>query len=65
MDFDINRDLAEDAAEDYAAIANTDPLGAAEFANGWVMFCNGEREPDKVHVHLWKGYIAARDAPDD
>lgn len=60
----INRELAEDAALDYASGSNGGLIGAAQFADGWMMFCNGEREPDKVHIHLWNGCIAARDAPE-
>lgn len=61
---DACREDAEDAAMDYASEANGGLIGAAEFADGWMMFCNGEREPDKVHIHRWNGYIAARDAPE-
>jgi len=57
---DINRELAEDAAEEYS----DDWFERAQFAIGWESFCDGDMEPDKVHEHLWKGYIAARDAAD-
>jgi len=57
---DINRALAEDAAEDYS----TNPLDQMMFIVGWLAYCNGDPEPDKVHLDLWHGYIAARDAPE-
>jgi len=57
---DINRELAADAAEDYS----TSPEEQGHFIMGWLAYCNGDPEPDKVHLDLWHGYIAARDAPE-
>lgn len=62
----INRELAEDAAEEYASIENGGLLGAAEFADGWYAYCADFAKPDKsCSRHFKAGYIAARNAPDD
>lgn len=60
-----NRELAEDAALDYSLKASA----RHHFVNGWLWFCDGKRLEDSwschPNSHFWKGYIAARDAPDD
>lgn len=67
MDFDINRELAEDAAEGYADAA----LARWGFVNGWLWFCEGEQlnpewgKSEGYGSDFTAGYIAARDAPDD
>jgi len=57
---DINRALAEDAAEEYS----THSVEQLHFVMGWLAYCDGKREPDKVFLDVWNGYIAARDAPE-
>lgn len=61
---DINRELAEDAAEDYS----DDPVARREFVDGWLWFCEGNSilEPWISHPDndFQAGYIAARDAPE-
>ena len=60
--FDINRELAEDAAADYGY----GPEAGARFVEGWLYFCNeGGGMPGWFDKHQSNGYIAARDAPDD
>jgi len=64
---DINRELAENAAEEYYS----DPLTRENFANGWMWFCEGLPFPDTTQWQnqfaaecFTAGYIAARDAPE-
>jgi len=56
---DINRELAEDAAEEaypynYSA--------QDEFAGGWMLFCDGVELNERWDDTVKEGYIAARDA---
>jgi len=58
---DINRELAEDAAE----AAYPYNYGAqGEFAGGWMLFCEGESLNDEWDFTVREGWIAARDAPE-
>lgn len=62
---DINRELAEDAAEDYSS----DIAVREAFAAGWLFFCGYDEEwsvslSKQGGHHFINGYIAARETPE-
>jgi len=64
LDFDINRDLPEDAAEEYSEDEYIRPW----FVQGWLAYCSGRgmmANPYGPSGAAWQdGWIAARDAPE-